>query len=294
MATPRTSHAVARSISRSVSEHLRGDQFGARVLAVFDHACDLVTPEGDVIALVSSRIGDGPLNIVVKDAADLLPRISPDAPVMIGGHRLQIGQLEVDLSRATTWEPRPDWDVLRARRPAIAARLPLLWTACHRETPGCSLLALLNPPMPPAGPDQLTLSTARQAAQALQEGWDGDLERLQRGVTGLAGLGGGLTPAGDDFLVGAMLWAWIAHPAPAALCRTIAQAAVPRTTTLSAAFLRAAARGECGGAWHALLAALSEGDEDSITVAARGIVARGATSGADGLAGFLLQPWGTG
>jgi hypothetical protein len=88
-----------------------------------------------------------------------------------------------------------------------------------------------------------------------------------------------------------MLWAWLAHPAPARLCRALAKAAVDRTTTLSAAFLRAAARGECSAPWHALLAALSDGlseeEEARITAAVQKILARGATSGADSLAGFL-------
>jgi hypothetical protein len=96
-----------------------------------------------------------------------------------------------------------------------------------------------------------------------------------------------LTPAGDDFLAGAMLWGWLAHPTPDFLCRLVIEAAVPRITTLSAAFLRAAARGECSAAWHALLAALSRGSDEEVARAARDVLALGATSGADTLAGFL-------
>jgi hypothetical protein len=244
-----------------------------------------------VIALVSSLIGDGPLNIVLENTPGIFTGIFPDARVTIQGQRLRIGHLEIDLSRATTWEPRPDWDTLRTRRQTVGARLPILRTACLQEAPGGSLL-VLNPPHD-SETEQLTLTAARKAAHALRAGWEGDLERLHAGVAGLAGLGSGLTPAGDDFLVGAMLWAWIAHPTPAATCRTIAKTAALRTTTLSAAFLRATARGECSAAWHALLSALSDGEEAEIPVAARAILARGATSGADGLAGFLVQPWET-
>ena len=121
----------------------------------------------------------------------------------------------------------------------------------------------------------------------MQEGWRGDLERLQEGAAGLAGLGGGLTPAGDDFLAGALLGIWLAHPAPEPLCRAMVKVAAPRTTTLSAAFLRAAARGECSAAWHELLAALREGRQGEISRALHEILSYGATSGADTLAGFL-------
>jgi len=80
---------------------------------------------------------------------------------------------------------------------------------------------------------------------------------------------------------------WLAHPTPRSLCRALVEAAAPRTTTLSAAFLRAAAQGEWSAAWHVLLAALNEGTEVEITAAVQDVLAHGATSGADALAGFL-------
>jgi hypothetical protein len=286
----------ARSISRPVRERLHRScqsHFDARVLAVFQRACDLVTHDGDVIALVSPQIGDGPLNVVVDGAAGLFARVHIGAPVRLEeeGERLWVGGLAIDLKEAAVWEPCPDWATLRERQAAIASCLPLLHATCLRHAPAGSLLPPLGAPPCGDGLAGGTLAAAREAAQALWDGWAGDLERLREGAAGLAGLGGGLTPAGDDFLTGAMLWAWLAHPAPAHLCSALAEAAVRRTTTLSAAFLRAAARGECSAPWHALLAALSEGlgdeGEARITAAVREILARGATSGADGLVGFL-------
>ena len=117
----------------------------------------------------------------------------------------------------------------------------------------------------------------------------GDTGQLRAGAARLAGLGGGLTPSGDDFVTGVMLWGWLAHPEPSSFCQTLAQIAAPRTTTLSAAFLRAAARGECSAPWHALLAALNTGQDSEIMTAVQEILAHGATSGADSLAGFLYS-----
>ncbi|MDY7075873.1 MAG: DUF2877 domain-containing protein [Chloroflexota bacterium] len=273
--------AVARSISRSLKErlHLQKGQLDGHVLAAFEHACDLVTRDGDLVALVSPRIGDGPLNIVV-DAAEIFTRVAPGTPVTQEGKRLWVGELEIDLGRAAVWEPRPDWETLRARRAATASYLPRLRALCLRHVPASSLLALLETP-------SAVLPRVQDAAKALREGWAGDLERLREGAIGLAGLGSGLTPAGDDFLTGVMVWAWLAHPTPALFCRALVEAAVPCTTTLSAAFLRAAGRGECSASWHILLAALSEGQEAKFTAAAQKILTHGATSGADSLTGFL-------
>jgi hypothetical protein len=281
---------IARSISRPVRECLHQGPFVARVLAVFARACNLLTHDGQVVALVTPQVGDGPFNVVVEGARDCFAGIEPgdeNTTVTLKDDVLQVNRLRVDLGRARVWEPRPDWETLRARRAAMTARLPALRAFSLRHAPANSLLTLLN--SRPGG-ETLTgaiSATAQEAARALRQGWRGDLERLQCGAVGLAGLGNGLTPSGDDFVGGAMLWAWLAHPAPASLCDALVQVSAPRTTTLSAAFLRAAARGECGAPWHALLAALSAGGEAKIAAAAHRVLAHGATSGADGLAGFL-------
>ena len=284
----------ARSISRPAREWLLRSRKGhppVRVLGVFERACDLVTHAGDVVALVIPQIGDGPLNIVIDGSAGIFAGIAPGASVTLDEDWLQIGRLRVDLDGAIVWEPRPDWAALRARRTAIAPSLPFLRTTCLRHVPAGSLMALLDPLPHEDAANCAVLSSAREAIYALQQGWAGDSDELNEGASALAGLGSGLTPAGDDFLVGTMLSAWLSHPAPATLCQAIAQAAISRTTTLSAAFLRAGARGECSAAWHTLLAALSrhtcEVVENKIAAAAGDILRHGATSGADSLAGFL-------
>jgi hypothetical protein len=283
----------ARSISRTVSERLHARPGLVRVLAVFEHACNLLTTDGDVITLVTPKIGDGPLNVVIEGGGGPFAALHPGAPVTLGQERFLGANLEIHLKGATVWEPRPDWGALRARRAAIVAGLPALRAQALRHVPAGSLLALLGGPPASDGLDMAILSQAQAAAQALRAGWSGDLEGLRGGAAGIAGLGNGLTPAGDDFLSGAMLGAWLAHPAPGPFCRALAKAAAPRTTLLSAAFLRAAARGECSAAWHTLLTVLRQGQEREIETALRGVLAHGATSGADTLAGFLYPIWDT-
>ena len=258
------------------------------MLAIFTHACDLVTAEGDVIALVTPGIGNGPLNIVVNAEAGNFASLEPGLAVTMQGAHLQIGNLHVRLDKTTTWEPLPDWDALRNQRVAIVSRLPLLSDIDLRHAPTESLLPFTSDKATVRQDDLLT--DADQAAHTLQAGWEGDNAQLREGVARLAGFGRGLTPAGDDFLIGVMLWAWVAHPTPAAFCDKIVKVAAPRTTTLSAAFLRSAARGECSAAWHQLLAALVKTDHD-LTASVRQVLAHGATSGADTLAGFLYAAY---
>ncbi len=109
------------------------------------------------------------------------------------------------------------------------------------------------------------------------------------GVTGLAGLGSGLTPSGDDWLVGCMLAMWAISAQHAIPPAAIAQAAAPLTTPLSAAWLHAAARGECGVRWHTLINALTGSSKPAIAQAAEAVIHQGHTSGADALSGFIAS-----
>ncbi len=237
---------AARSRSRSLQPAPE-----LRVLAVFARVCDLATPDGAVIALVSPDIGDGPLNIVVAGLETALEGVQPGMTAAWQGDRLRVGPLTVSLAEAAPWDPRPDWTYLRLRRRRIHEHLALLRGLV---------------------PDLQDLTGLPKPVRSLLE---------------MAGRGPGLTPAGDDFLMGVMLRAWLDRPEPEAWCRRLAEAAAPRTTTLAAAMLRAAARGECDAAWHALLTALVGGQTAALAAALERVLAHGHTSGADTLVGFL-------
>ncbi|MFQ5899692.1 MAG: DUF2877 domain-containing protein [Candidatus Methylomirabilia bacterium] len=101
----------------------------------------------------------------------------------------------------------------------------------------------------------------------------------------LLGLGPGLTPAGDDCLVGWLAGARIAGEDGRELATAVAPgllvAATDRTTPLSRAFLAAAAAGEAAEPVHGFALV-----PDTVRLA--GLLRLGATSGADLLAGYLL------
>ena len=106
----------------------------------------------------------------------------------------------------------------------------------------------------------------------------------------LIGLGPGLTPAGDDFVAGAMiaLRAFGEH----ALADRIAGWALPlaekNTGKISRAHLRCAAAGEGHEALHDLLSALNHG-ESAIAHAMQALDRVGHSSGRDAAAGALLS-----
>jgi hypothetical protein len=295
----------AESVSRSVRETLDSTSFPGRVAAVYDRACTLAFPDGSLVSLVSPEIGDGPLNIVV--ALRTLAALQPGQEVRLEDQWLGIGELAVSLERAMIWEPCPDWERLRKSCETIMGHLAHLESLALHLAPNDSLLVLVEtdpgrgrPASASCRPadsfhlapgratvDESLHSVTLEAALSLRAGLKGDRAQLQAGVEQLAGLGGGLTPAGDDFLAGIMLWTWLARPDPRSWCRAMLEAATSRTTTLSAAFLRTAAAGECPASWHRLLVVLESGETQHLAAAVEGVLSYGHTSGADMLAGFL-------
>jgi hypothetical protein len=122
----------------------------------------------------------------------------------------------------------------------------------------------------------------------------GNRQGTAANTAALAGLGPGLTPAGDDFLLGLMagLQTWPQFLAGGGLsveeaCQAIYEAADGRTNLLSTALLRSAREGMFSEVWHILLAALRQGKADEVRGAADCVLSSGGTSGADALSGFL-------
>jgi hypothetical protein len=102
-------------------------------------------------------------------------------------------------------------------------------------------------------------------------------------VARLLGRGPGLTPTGDDVLAGALVCLnALGAPAAAVLGQAVLAAAPSATTTVSAALLRHAARGECVPQLADLLDA----------VGADGVGQRGTVGGADPAAGALPRTAG--
>ncbi len=106
----------------------------------------------------------------------------------------------------------------------------------------------------------------------------------------LVGRGRGATPAGDDFLVGALAHEWARSGAGGELAAGLAALAGELdglTTPVSASYLRAAARGEFSSHLARLARQLPQGRRDRLLAQAGRIAAQGATSGLDTLTGFI-------
>jgi hypothetical protein len=255
-------------LSPSVNNWLT-DTHHPRILHVFDHACNLLNERGDVLSIVTAQIGNGPFNLVVEENIHFLEHLTPDSSVFSSIALLKLGELTIHTKGATLWSPRPDWEMLHTKRNEIPGQIKHLPITNYR----------INSDLP------ISQSLTSSLYAALVHS---DVSTATSSASQLAGLGIGLTPSGDDFMMGAIYAAWIIHPPEVAsvIAREIVNTAASLTTSLSAAWLRAAGRGEAGIVWHEFFDALLSNDSLRIQETLRNILAVGETSGEDALAGF--------
>lgn len=271
----------------------------ARVLHVFERSCNLINESGEILSLVTADLDVGPFSMLVEALTPAFDGwVKQDTLVSLGGHRLILGGVNIDLHDAQTWEPHPDWEALRQSLHDLIDWLPIMREVLATHAPENSLgrLPLRSRASGGAmthlgtGFSESFLQVASFLASTLCQGLvQGDLDAIQSGAAGLAGLGPGLTPAGDDFILGAALATWLIYPYKRAqrLVALVATSAVPRTTLLSAAWIKAAGRAEAGKRWHKLFDALAAKNKAMFEQSLVNLVAVGHTSGSDAMAGLL-------
>ena len=275
---------------------------GGRIHSLFQHAINLIDKQGELFSLILPPLGPGPFALLLQPApmegllADgFVGVLELGAPIRSWPGALQVGALEVRLRDLQIWDPRPNWDGLRGS--LTPARVEQLGQLLRHHAPPGSLAPLADRPARSLWSERasggnlsaaLLFTIAGLARELLSGLIRSERGEIQRAASKLAGLGGGVTPAGDDFVLGAIhaLWASADRNRATELARAMVDAVGSRTNAVSLAWLRAAARGEAANEWHALFEAVLAGRPiDQVT---RHLIRRGHTSGADALAGFVL------
>jgi Protein of unknown function (DUF2877) len=274
----------------------RGD-----VAAVFDRS--LYVRIGDEFLCVGEpAIGNGPLTLIASArVSNLWLRRGEGASISERG--VALGDLLFSLDRCETWR-RPRWAEIPSGIPSADICAIIARRAATQSPPDSLAHALFgagNTPLariarPRVAAFKGWLTNAISSAQASCDeapgaplaptlppvGGEGNLAAH---ACGLIGLGPGLTPSGDDFLMGALalLDALGQRKIHAALARAVIDAAPALTSPLSACFLRAAAAGHVGERLHGAVASILHANVDAAVAGAPRI---GHTSGWDMLAGI--------
>jgi hypothetical protein len=262
----------------------------ANVEAVFERSF-YIRRGDDFMCVGEPVIGNGPLTLIANLGPLARLGLQPGRPALVSGRHIRFGNaIRLDLDRCEPWHP-PSWPMsppaIRladtyaelARRAAVEA--PQEGFARHVFGAPESFVRPLSP------------ERIMRGRIAAFEGWlaavlNADhacVDDLATPVEDVIGLGPGLTPSGDDFLVGALalLDALDERATHAALARAITGASRARTSPLSRCFLRAAAAGHIGENLHRAVSSVMVGDIDA-AVAAVGQI--GHSSGWDMMAGI--------
>jgi hypothetical protein len=247
-------------------------------------------PAPDSLLVVAiDDVGGVPGGILVDGVSDLRETgIRPGMVVLRSpdGFAVPAAAVAIDLSRAVTWHPalpvaaRFESGTELARTAAMARRM------AAELAPAGGLAPMLSGR---AGPGDPWLVRARGLVGAQLEALGtGDVATALGPTIDLIGLGIGLTPSGDDYLIG-LLAGLDATGDPLAhdLASVIARHAPARTTAVGAAALGHATRGAFSERLHDLLVAIARGRLDDLEAAMKRAMAYGATSGSDTLVGLF-------
>jgi len=210
---------------------------------------------------------------------------------------LRLGELTIQLRGARRW--RCDLPALGVdpAKPAISAARTLVWEALNRRQrlSGTDILAdeLLRPDRPPRS---FVARRAGEAMRALVDVTRRNNLTDTSAVRSLIGLGSGLTPAGDDLLLGYLAGLWCTVRGKSELAEFAANLGkkVIRlsrlTNDISRTYLYHAARGQVSSALANLAEAISRGAALSIELhhAAEFALQIGHSSGMDAVTGLLV------
>ena len=236
-----------------------------RIHSVFQRAVNIARPDGRLLTLH----GPGPLLAPFAIALARLPEgLCPGAPARLGGGVLALA------GTAVHWRGAALVDTAMPASP---------------DGPGSALSLLPGPPAAASAPG-LSSAAGREIRERLARGLGRrDPDLFLGAARALVGLGEGLTPGGDDCLVGVLAvihrfaGAWLRrHPdIPAGIER----AAATGTTAVAREFVSHALAGHFA---ESLIDLVSAGSPGRAAGAAHRLLRAGATSGADTLLGVRL------
>ena len=269
----------------------------AQVHSVFLRACNIETDSGELVTLLASNTGNLPHGLRCASRNDLLhAQLRQGQAVVLEGMALRIpaADLVVDFSRATVWNgtvdaasPDPQCaephralrelcETLRSRAPDQGVA-PALFSSGNSHSPyGRALVARMTQTLP-----KLARATETR-----------DAGEVVSALSALVGLGTGLTPAGDDFIVGYLAALWSRSYRERGLAALLRALAAPvgqlscRTNAISRQMLLDALGGHFAERLTEVVRCLWGGGE--VTRAAERLLEVGHSSGADGLCGLLF------
>ncbi len=276
------------------------ERFSGIVHSAFVRACNVRLETGALLTLVSSDKGNVPNGLRVKTPAQFTfpDFIRSGEPAACRGGILRLGRsdLSIDLRTAVCWHINLSGLRIDLHRQDQAAAWTVAWQTLYAHQRGETLPAITEATAwasrnlaPPVKSAFRTVPALLDATDALHAG------EACAAIEPLIGLGPGLTPSGDDFLVGyfAGLWSTAGHDTArlqflASVGAWLSEASA-QTNVISRAFIHSAVRGHISEPIAQLAQRVDQPDNmDNVQAATLAALQIGHSSGTDGVAGLLF------
>lgn len=286
----RTRPLAARSADAALLHVLQSGQMQGRVHSVFDRALNIEHQPRELFTLACHGLDNAPATIVVDVASWAGMGLAAGDPASVRHGVLRLGpQVEVRLAGCAPWARQ--LPVFPVDRQGLSARLQVARSLLERHAQGGGMVMRGQRPEAATGfSGAVTAALALRSSKLVAALACTDFASARAHARSMIGLGPGLTPAGDDFLLG--LFAvlniprspcegWLAGGAG------LAAEAGDATNAISHAALAHAAQGRVRESIVDFVEGLLLGPGDRLAAALRRVLAIGATSGADIACGVL-------
>lgn len=293
----------ALSIGAEVPTHC----FSGTVHSVFHNACNIRIEPHRLLTLLSSEKGNVPqgVRLSIPSQVGFLDLFRAGQPVACRGGILRSDgpELSVDLRTAILWHIDLKELGIDVRLPAQAQSWAVAWSELKKTCRHRSGLSSIVAPLRHSDEQSISSATSKVLRQQathtipalLRATRDFQLHNALTSVRPLIGLGPGLTPSGDDFLVGYLAGLWCTAGNDPSRIRFLTvlgselSEAARNTNDVSYAYLRSATKGHVSEPIAKLAQQLKQPNNmSSVRAAAQTALQIGHTSGGDGVLGLLL------
>ena len=280
--------------------------FSGVIHSIFHHACNVSLESDALLTLVSSEKGNlsQGIRLGTPPKFTFLNQLRVGQPIACRGGILRISgsELSVDLRTASLWHIdlkglRVD---LHQRDTAQAWAVAWLELEKHRRGNGISaMIAAIPAPRQNSVTSHVIKTLVERAVQTVPALIDatGNLQ-VDGAITAirpLIGLGSGLTPSGDDFIVGYLAGLWSTAGSDSSRLRFLSflgawlSQAAAGTNAISRTYIKSAVNGNVSEPIATLAQLFGQAKSlDSVREATRTALQVGNTSGTDGVQGLLL------
>ena len=283
----RTRLVDVRSASGPLLRLLKAERLDGRLHSLFDRAVNIESSAGEIFTLACRTLDNAPATMVLDLESFNWAGLALHDRVRGNGRTLLVGSaLEIRLGGCKVWDrglPAFPRDCTH-----LPGRLRNAWEVLERDGVGAGMVARRE-----GGSEferAVEIALAQRSSGLLETLAQADLASARAHAVSMIGLGPGLTPSGDDFLLG--LFAVLNIPASPCQgwlgggAEVLAEAA-HATNAISLAALNHAAHGHVRELILDLIDKLLLGPTDDVAASMRRVLAIGSTSGSDIACGLL-------